>query len=301
LLEIRIFKNKKSVLICPIRPIRSPIVSPFPKVETNQLTKKKMQNHSFYKLILPFQRNLFRELSNFVDFEAVAKGRKGNLLVRPSQERVPIVRTTTLYNKPAHSFSTIHNQIVESIKNEAPIQGALDFNNALIEIYDRDYTKMKYHSDQALDLEDDSYIALFSCYERPDELSQNALRKLKVQCKTTQEMFEFTLENHSVILFSLATNTQFMHKIVLESSESVKENRWLGITFRKSKTFIHFKADLPYFSDGKLLKLADNQQSKTFYQLRGQENKGIHFIYPEIPYTLSVSDTIMPLFKPFTI
>ncbi len=258
-----------------------------------------MANHPFYKFILPVQKDLFQELSQSVDFEAAAKGRKGNHLVRPSDGKVPIVRTTTKYNSAAHRFSTIHNSIAESIKQEVSnkhkIQGeSLDFNNALIEIYDETYTKMKFHSDQCLDLEENSYIALFSCYERPDELTQYTLRKLKVQSKTTEESFEFLLENNSVILFSLSTNAEFLHKIVLEGGKNHSNNKWLGMTFRKSKTFIHFEKNLPYFSNGALLKLADEAQSKAFYHWRTQENNSINFIYPNIPYTLSISDTLLP-------
>jgi hypothetical protein len=252
---------------------------------------------NFYKWILPLENNLFQELSHSVDFETLGKGRKGNVLVHPTNGSVPIVRTTTKYQKPAHSFSMHHHTLLKHMKKAIP-EMQFDFNNALIEIYDKDYIKMGYHSDQSLDLEDDSYIALFSCYEQPDALSEATLRKLKVQCKTTGEAFEFTLENNSVILFSLATNTKFLHKIVLESVKGVKpthsDNKWLGITFRKSKTWIHFKDNLPYFPNGALLKMADEYQSKTFYQLRGQENKELHFSYPEIPYTLSMSDTIIP-------
>jgi hypothetical protein len=265
-----------------------------------------MENHHFYKFILPIERHLFNELSNSVDFEELGKGRKGNLLVNPINERVPIVRTTTKYNKPAHLFSMIHHSLIENInraiaKNKEIQDAPLYFNNALIEIYDQSYTKMNYHSDQCLDLAAHSYIALFSCYEQPDNLSEYALRKLKVQCKTTAEEFEFTLENNSVILFSLSTNAKFLHKIVLEPLKGVKpinsDNKWLGITFRQSKTGIHFKDNLPYFPNGELLELADTHQSKEFYTLRGQENKGMNFIYPDMRYTLSVSDLMMPIEK----
>ncbi len=262
-----------------------------------------MKNNGFYKFILPLKKDLFNELSNSTAFEDVAKGRKGNHLVNLSEKGVPIVRTTTIYSKPAHNFSMIHHLIVESIKSEAnhnsQIQGVpLHFNNALIEIYDPSYTKMKYHSDQCLDLDANSYIALFSCYEQPDNSPESALRKLKVKSKTTDEEFECLLENNSVVLFSLSTNTKFFHKIVLESCENVKpryaDNRWLGITFRQSKTFIHFKDNLPYFPNEELLKLADDSQSKEFYQLRAQENNSVHFIYPDLTYTLSISDTMIP-------
>lgn len=262
-----------------------------------------MNNSNFYKFKLPIKENLFNELSNSVDFEEGNKGRKGNHLVKISTEGIPIVRTTTKYNKPAHNFSPIHDSIVEEIKSAANNDGEtsfppLSFNNALIEIYDYRYFKMGYHSDQCLDLDSNSYIALFSCYERPADLSKKTLRKLRVKCKTSHKEFEISLENNSVVLFSLETNTKFAHKIILDYHLNQKslqsDNKWLGITFRKSKTLIQFKNDLPYLPNGDLLKLADENQQKAFYRLRGQENKSMDFVYPNIDYTISRSDIIMP-------
>ncbi|MEA5259822.1 alpha-ketoglutarate-dependent dioxygenase AlkB [Arcicella aquatica] len=263
-----------------------------------------MNSLGFYKITLPLERDLFNELFNSIDFEDIAKGRIGNHLVNIGDDGIPIVRTTTKYNIPAHNFSAIHHMLIEEINSTIQTNyidnhfPAMHFNNALIEIYDRDYTKMGYHSDQCLDLDPRSYIGLFSCYERPDELSEQFLRKLKIKDKTTQEEFEIPLTHNSVILFSLQTNAKFLHKIVLESSTNQKilepDNKWLGITFRKSKTFIHFKDGLPYFSNGELLALADDNQQTAFYKIRGQENNDMDFNYPTIAYTLSVGDTIIP-------
>jgi len=259
-----------------------------------------MNHQGFYKFILPLQGDLFNENANSVDFEDVTKGRKGNHLVHLSDQGVPLVRTTTKYNKPAHNFSAIHHSIIEQIKVAANNHKAqlptIAFNNALIEVYGKEYAKMKYHSDQCLDLQADSCIALFSCYEQPEELTEMALRKLKVRSKTTNEEMEFLLENNSVILFALSTNTMFQHKIVLENANQLQqENRWLGITFRHSKTFIQFKDNQPFFPNGKPLQLADEAQKAEFYKLRGKENKKLDFEYPEIDYTISISDTLEPI------
>ena len=117
---------------------------------------------------------------------------------------------------------------------------------------------------------------------------------MKIQNKTTEEEFEFILENNTVIVFSLPTNTAFSHKIVLETSQPDADNEWLGITFRQSKTFIHFRENLPYFVDGTPLKMADETESKAFYKLRGQENNSLDFIYPPLAYTLSEGDMLLP-------
>lgn len=264
------------------------------------MMKSVIEKHGFYKFILPFGPDLFTELSGSADFEDVAKGRKGNHLVDMREGRAPLVRTTTKYNIPANCFSGMHHQIVESIKNEAngSVAMPIDFNNALIEIYDHTYTKMKFHSDQSIDLAGDSFIALFSCYEQSDALPLSAIRKLKVKSKTSGEAFEFLLENNSVVLFSLETNTRYQHKIVLEPVKGAKPaepgNRWLGITFRQSKTYIQFEEGQPRFSDGTILHLADEEQGKEFYRLRGMENESVDFVYPEMVYTLSPGDLLMP-------
>lgn len=260
-----------------------------------------MINNDFYKFTLPLEKDLFKELSTSAEFEALGKGRKGNHLVDSMEQGIAIVRTTTMYQHAAERFAPIHRRIIENIKTEAnqyaALEGqALSFNNALIEIYDAAYTKMNYHSDQCLDLAADSYIALFSCYENAAELLKNkGLRILKIKSKITEEEFEIPLENNSVILFPLSANSNYLHKIILAAPGGPKiENNWLGITFRQSKTFIQFKDNLPYFANGQLLRLANEAETKEFYQLRGTENNSTNFIYPDIPYTLSLSDTLPP-------
>lgn len=257
-----------------------------------------MNLNDFIKIELDFEENLFHELSNQIDFESVGKGRLGNHLVKISDEGIPIVRTTTQYNIPAHNFSSTHNLIVEGINDKLENLSPFNFNNALIEIYDSSYKKMKYHSDQCIDLAANSYIGLYSCYENPNELTEQRIRKLKIKDKTSHEEFEISLTHNTVILFSLPTNSKFFHKIILEQVPKQKppdsENKWLGITFRKSKTFIQFKDNLPYFSDGTVLKLANDVQKKEYYLLRGEENRNIDFNYPKIDYTLSKADTIIP-------
>jgi hypothetical protein len=149
-----------------------------------------MNDFGFYKITLPFERNLFNELSNSTEFEPTAKGRIGNHLVREEENRIPIVRTTSKYGIPAQNFCPIHDLVVKSI-NDTILENSMDnnniptqhFNNALIEVYDSIYSKMNYHSDQSLDLEDNSFIGVFSCYEQPDKLLEQNLRKLKIKNK----------------------------------------------------------------------------------------------------------------------
>ncbi|WP_294283865.1 alpha-ketoglutarate-dependent dioxygenase AlkB [uncultured Chryseobacterium sp.] len=260
-----------------------------------------MNGSGFYQLILPSEQSLFEKLTNAVDFEITGKGRLGNHLVKENNGIIPLVRTTTRFQNRAGLFCNIHLQIIKKINAfilsenlEVPEQ---DFNNALAEVYDSSYTKMGYHSDQALDLEDYSFIALFSCYENPDMLQESQKRKMIIKNKMTGEESEIVLHNDSVILFSLETNKKFQHKIISDLKQNSKdliETRWHGITFRTSKTFIHFEDNQPYFQTGELLTLADEEREKEFFQLRGQENRSPDFIYPDVFYTISPADLLIP-------
>ncbi|MDQ1162091.1 hypothetical protein QE422_002459 [Chryseobacterium sp. SORGH_AS 447] len=260
-----------------------------------------MNFHGFYKITLSTEQNLCEGLMNSADFEATGKGRLGNHLVKQDSVNIAIVRTTTRYNIPANVFSDIHYSIIKKI-NEVISLEKIDlleqhFNNALIEVYDSSYSKMGFHSDQALDLEDRSFIALFSCYENPTILQENQLRKLVIKNKMTEEESEIVLDHHSVVLFSVETNKKFQHKIILNSKQNFKndiDNRWLGITFRTSKTFITFKDTQPYFSKGERLTLADEEEEKEFFQLRGQENRSLDFTYPKLFYTVNPADLLIP-------
>lgn len=261
-----------------------------------------MNKTGFYKITIDLDHNLFNEFSNSVSLEITGKGRLGNHLVWEEKRGVPLVRTTTNYNIPAHLFSSKHKVLINKIKNSVEKDKhfqSLNFNNALIEIYDQNYKKMKYHSDQCIDIEKNSYIALFSCYEKPEKLTEQSTRKLKVKNKDTDEESEFILTHNSVILFSTYTNSKYLHKIVLETIKGIKplesNNRWLGITFRKSDTFIRFKDKIPHFSNGKILELANDEDRRRFFQLKSEENKSHDFVYPELYYTLSQADLLPPV------
>ena len=279
----------------------------------------------FEKFIInnTLQANLFDLLSTSTNFEDITNGRKGAVLVNPDTDNtdgntydnennlIPIVRTTSIYNNPVQQFLPIHYDIIENIKDICKYNN-LYFNNALIEIYDSKYCKMKYHSDQALDLDENSYICLFSCY---NNIMSKDLRKLKIKRKELQNEkddmevdrkddreVDIILDNNSIILFSVKTNREYLHKIILDSnmSKDISNDKWLGITFRLSKTFIHFINEIPFFyssksnkeSNNKILVMADDIQKKEYYKYRNLENINIIYTYPDITYTISISDTL---------
>jgi len=256
----------------------------------------------FQKFIIENESNIFNQLENSVEFENINNGRKGTNIVDYKNNLIPIIRTTTIYNNPSQKFKTIHYNIINKIKKMVNIEN-IEFNNGLIEIYDSNYYKMSYHSDQSLDLEEESYICIFSCYDNP--INQ---RTLNIKSKITNERSNIELENNSLVLFSVKTNSNYLHKIVLNKKEP--NNRWLGITFRMSKTYIYFINEIPYFinineipyfinineipyfyNKNKILRIANEDEKKQFYKLRGEENKSTNFYYPEIDYTISFGDT----------
>jgi len=129
---------------------------------------------------------------------------------------------------------------------------------------------------------------LFSCYDNPDTKD---IRTLKIKDKITGELSEISLTHNSIILFSVKTNSNYLHKIVLDKSYA--DDKWLGITFRLSKTYIEFVNEIPYFyKTDKKLKLANEEEIKEFYKMRQTENKNSVFEYPEINYTISKSDLL---------
>jgi hypothetical protein len=241
--------------------------------------------------LLP-EGNPFEELLASVRFEDVGKGRRGAVLTRIDETGgIPLVRTTTRYIAPAQRFRPVHEQLARQIQQRASL--SVGFNNALIEAYTNAYTTMGSHSDQALDLADESFIAVFSCYEHPE--IANPPRKLLVESKEAGGgPLKVSLTHNSVVVFSVATNRRLRHKIVLETSTRTPENQWLGITFRTSKTFVRFRDGSAYFPDDARLTLADDEQRREFYHLRRRENNETGFAYPRITYTISESDLMPP-------
>ncbi|MEO7327799.1 MAG: hypothetical protein ABI193_04435 [Minicystis sp.] len=236
--------------------------------------------------------NLFEELLASVRFEDVGKGRQGAVLIKVDETGcVPIVRTTTRYSAPAQHFQTLHEQLARQIQKVASLP--VGFNNALIESYTNAYATMGGHSDQALDLADESFIAIFSCYRYPDVVKPP--RRLLVKSKgSVGRHVDIPLAHNGALVFSVDANRRLEHKIVLDSGARAPENQWLGITFRTSKTVVRFRDGRACFEDGASLTLADEEQKRMFYRLRGRENSEVDFRYPRITYSVSESDLMPP-------
>ncbi|RFS83385.1 hypothetical protein D0T12_20215 [Actinomadura spongiicola] len=240
---------------------------------------------------LPTEKNLFSQLSASVRWEDVGKGRRSAVLTKVDETGgVPLVRTTTRYGSPTQRFQPIHERLARQVQEHAAL--SVDVNNALIEIYTNAYKTMGSHSDQALDLADGSSIAVFSCYEHPEA---GPPRKLIFESKAPgDERFEVPLTHNSIVAFSIASNRRLRHKIVADTSVPPADNRWLGVTFRTSKTLLRFRDGHAHLPQGERLVLADEEQRRDFYRLRRRENTETDFTYPPLTYTISESDLLPP-------
>lgn len=230
----------------------------------------------------------FDELLASVPFDEVTRGRRGAVLVKLDDTgAVPLVRTTTASPHPARPFRDLHDRIAAEVRQSGGIP--CGFNNALVEHYTRAYATMKRHSDLALDLAEESWIAVYSCYRDP----QRPSRRLVVTPKPPDGPdLELVLPHHGVVAFALDTNRRFTHRIALVAN--APDNDWLGITFRTSKTLVRFVDGQPQLPDGSRLTLATEAERRTFFQLRRRENEEPDFAYPPIPYTISEGDLLAP-------
>ncbi|MEV7597996.1 hypothetical protein AB0O91_11515 [Kitasatospora sp. NPDC089797] len=246
----------------------------------------------FLSLTVPFEQNLFTGLSAATSWEDVGKGRQGAVLARVGEDGgVPLVRTTTRYGNPTQRFRPVHEQLAQRIQEHAGLPTG--FNNALVETYTNAYRTMGGHSDQALDLAEDSSIAVFSCYRHP---AAGPSRKLIVEAKGPgRDTFEIPLAHHGVVVFSVDANRRHRHRIILDGPAEAADNQWLGVTFRTSKTLIRFHDGHARLPLGARLRRADDEQSREFYRLRRRENDETDFSYPELTYTISGSDLLPPV------
>ncbi|OLO35090.1 hypothetical protein PZ61_0234385 [Streptomyces sp. MNU77] len=240
---------------------------------------------------VPVETDLHAELSASAHLEDLGKGRRGAVLTRADGTNgVPLVRTTTRYSGPAQHFRPVHEQLARRIQERGAFPAG--FNNALIESYTNAYTKMGGHSDQALDLADDSFIAVFSCYRHPEA---GRPRKLMVESKDSGEKAEIPLTHNGVVAFSVDANRRLRHRIVLENPAGAADNVWLGVTFRTSKTLVRYRDGQAHLPQGTRLMAADEEQRSEFYRLRRRENKETDFVYPLLTYTVSDSDLVPPV------
>jgi hypothetical protein len=182
-------------------------------------------------------------------------------------------------------MSAVHYDLIRDIASATPMGHV---NNGMVEVYAPEYTRMRFHTDQALDLAPDSSIAIFSCYEDPMEPFP---RVLEVRHKISGATERLAMRHNSVIVFSTATNAEHVHRIV--GGERSPTSRWLGITLRRSKTFVTFQdGGVPYLAPGIPLRLASAEEARRLFYCKGHENRHVAYEYPSIEYALCLQTLV---------
>jgi hypothetical protein len=138
-------------------------------------------------------------------------------------------------------------------------------------------------------MDPNSNITIFSCYKEEYVVKP---RILHVKNKVTQKEHQIPLLHNSFTVIPYDFNAKHVHKIVGQS-------KWLGMTFRTSKTFLEFeeKEENPRFLDSqKPLTLATKEEEKQFYKLRSLENQEVFRapLWPKLDFTISPSDLLRP-------
>lgn len=247
----------------------------------------------FQTFSLDFSASPFGELAS-LPMSRVVEGRQAGILVVPNENGdIPLVRGTTVSPIPATLLPSSAEEILKQICKKSGLQPA--FNNIMVETYNDNYRTMKYHSDQMTDLEEPSYIAIFSCYApQTHSYPRNTLRTFMYKPKGDEgvEPTKIVLQDMSVVLFSTEFNRKYVHKIVLERSGLNGDEVWLGLTCRLSKSFVRFDDGVPrLLPSGVPLTLTTEQERRALYENRNKENK-LDYVYPESAYTLSPGDLL---------
>ncbi len=184
------------------------------------------------------------------------------IIVQTRNNFVPLVRMTNTFLKQSTLFEPEHVKLAQIIRDKigSTFRGLnIMFNNALVERINKNH-HMNWHSDQALDLDEESVICVYTFYEN----SNARKRFLFVKDKQTNAVEEIPLEHNSIVAFSVETNSKFLHKIDVRAGDETDEhlagkdsdaqknvpgikndndndnNKWFGITFRVAKTFTWF-------------------------------------------------------------
>jgi hypothetical protein len=249
--------------------------------------------------VLSVPTNLtYSDLLQDLDLETIRDGRQQTTLVCLTPTGlVPLVRSTTSCKYPAQPIKPVHAQLMAEILSQLELAGvSTSFNHIMLERYSSDYRKMRYHSDQALDLAEDSYIAIFSRYPVPPFPGRELQLVIRTKANPQYEQI-IPLTDRSLIYFSVADNRLYQHKLVLKSDQqlAVPDQPWLGLTMRCARTLLRFINEIPYFTDQQaMLVLATPTQAKECLSYRHAENTKTDFRYPILTYTLSVGDTLDP-------
>jgi hypothetical protein len=233
----------------------------------------------------------FDSIKCSAQLEPLGPGRLGVVVTDAKDNIVPLVRTTTKFaqNQP---MTDLHHRLIKNV-HDVSGEAVLNWNNALLEVYNDTYRTMKFHTDQSLDLVKPSLIGLCSFYNTPEPTHKRVLR---VKNKRTEKVVDIVLEHQSVVLFSTDANANHVHQIICQhSTEPLRftDEEWLGLTFRQSGTFVFFQNNQPHImNNNRLLTLTTPEEARSFYYYKKLENQMVDYQYPLIHYTISPADML---------
>ena len=154
---------------------------------------------------------------------------------------------------------------------------------------------MGFHCDQSQDLEENTLICILSFYLNP---TAQGKRAFVYKQKNDDVENTIIMEHNSMLIFDTQVNMYHLHKIVLTES---KNNEWVGLTFRTSKTFVQFthvdkiEQPIPTINNQPLRFVTDEKEKKEYFFLKGLENKQADFTWPILTYTISPSNLMRPI------
>lgn len=237
-----------------------------------------------------------------VAFEPVGRrGREAAVFVRAGEGSlaVPLVRTSTAYSLRRRWFTSDLCELCAAI-------GRPDANVALVERYSCEYSAMGPHSDMALDLDPDSVISLFTCYEPAVEADVH-FRNLAFYDKTVvDKQWAVPLRHNAVVNFLVHENARMRHAIlpVRAAVRPPSTVVFVGVTLYKAKTFIDFDSGCTLVPSGKTLRLATTtDEQRDIWRRKGVENFALtteeawgDFCRndPDHELTISPADLLMP-------
>lgn len=234
--------------------------------------------------LLNSAENYFDELADSCLFET-AGTRKVSILVKPNVDNsMPLVRTMLKVNSPAQYFSHALTQLIDQIKIAfKETHAELEFNSAKIEIYTHaPRSLLGFRVDTSgLDLQPDSAVCLFSCYNKQIE-SSTAF---------------FGIPHNSAAIFAPKQHI-FFYPIPLTLNTPASLH-WMSITLKLSKTFVDFSLAAPRLltenRQWRPLCLATQKDYHDLNVMKCRENNDSSFEYPPLlAFTISPGDLLKP-------
>jgi hypothetical protein len=116
--------------------------------------------------------------------------------------------------------------------------------------------------------------------------------------ESKQDVKKIPLGHNFFLAFTTEFNSRHIHKLVLSGTHT-DTTEVMFLTFRMSKTFVNYSTSregyIVKIINGPVLRLANEDEKKVFFDMKKRENEDIGFEYPQnLDFTLSIGDMLMP-------